>query len=92
MLVKRSKKEDQKKPEVESNNFLKQVKIKLGAELENKRFKFDKQYIDVSDVSICTEFSGSVSTVSLGRHRDNSKHIKIEVSGVSEHENDVQGD
>jgi hypothetical protein len=60
--------------------------------VEHRRFRFDKEYLDISTYDGYSEMTNSIDNVSLGRHRDNTKRFALDISGVASHLNPAQGD
>lgn len=70
------KRQSSKPPE---ENYIQQIKNKI---FENKRFRFDKEYLDISTFDCYSQASQSIDNPSIGRHRDNSKKFIMEISNT----------
>lgn len=81
--------ERKKSPRPPEQNFIQMIKNKI---LENKRFRFDKEYLDISTFNDYSQISTSIDNPSLGRHRDNTKKFVLECEDTPSGNNAVQGD
>lgn len=69
-----SKLEKKKVVKAPEENFVQIVKNKL----ENKRFKFDKDHLDISTFMDYSEVSTSIDNPSLGRHQGSDKSFVLQ--------------
>lgn len=80
--------EKRKSPKPPENNYIQMIKNKI---FENKRFRFDKEYLDISTFDEYSDISCSIDHPSLGRHKDNSKRFIMDAGDTPSGKNAVQG-
>ena len=78
-----------KSPRHPEENFVQMIKNKI---LENKRFRFDKEYLDISTFNDYSQVSTSIDNPSLGRHKDGTKKFGFQANDTPAGNTAVQGD
>ena len=80
--------EKRKTPKPPEDNYIQMIKNKIS---EVKRFRFDKEYLDISTFDAYSEISCSVDNPSLGRHKDNCKRFIMDTGDTPSSISSAQG-
>ncbi|CAI2360975.1 unnamed protein product [Moneuplotes crassus] len=83
-----SKLDKKRKVKATEEDFIQIVKNKL----ENKKFRFDKQHLDISTFMDYSQVSTSIDNPSLGRHQNSDKSFVLSSENTQEVENQHSGD